>query len=301
MNGKMISTGKRDTPGTRFRAALEAEKPLQIVGVINAYCAMLAQGAGFRALYLSGSGVASASFGIPDLGLTRLGDVAEDVRRIVGATDLPLLVDADTGWGGPRTIMRTTRRLMDSGAAGMHLEDQVQEKRCGHRAGKVLVSAGKMVDRIRAAVDARGSDAFVIMARTDAVAVESLEAALDRAGRYVAAGADAIFAEALEKSEQFRRFAAALDVPVLANMTEFGRTPLYSLQELREMGVGMALYPLSAFRAMSAAAVQVYETIRERGTQRDVLCSMQTREDLYRVLDYEAFEKKVDQKRRGQS
>jgi methylisocitrate lyase len=296
-----LTTGSRDTPGDRLRRSVAAEQPLQVAGVINAYCAMLAQRAGFQALYLSGAGVANASLGIPDLGLTRLDDVAEDLRRIAGATDLPLLVDADTGWGGPRQIARTTWRLIDSGAAGMHLEDQDSDKRCGHRTGKVLVSADEMVDRIRAAVEARGRDAFVIMARTDAVSVEGLDAALDRAARYVAVGADMIFAEALESPEQCRRFTAAIDVPVLVNMTEFGRTPLFTLEELRAMGVGLVLYPLSAFRAMSAAAARVYEMIREQGTQREVLSSMQTREELYDVLDYEALERNIDARRRSQS
>ena len=287
-----------DTPGERFRAAVALEKPLQIAGVINAYCAMLAQRAGFRALYLSGAGVANASMGLPDLGMTRLEDVAQDARRIAGATDLPLLVDADTGWGD---VAQTTRELIACGAAGMHLEDQVQDKRCGHREGKVLVSADEMVDRIGAAVDARGSDAFVIMARTDAVAVEGLDAALDRAARYVDGGADMIFAEALEQPDQFRRFTGRISVPILANMTEFGRTPLYTIAELRDMGVALALYPLSAFRAMSAAAQRAYETIRRDGTQRDLLSAMQTREQLYNVLDYEAFEKKLDEQRKDPS
>ena len=283
------------TPGARFREALDAERPLQVVGTINAYCAMLAERAGFRALYLSGAGVANASFGMPDLGMTTLNDVCEDVRRITQATALPLLVDADTGWGGAFMIARTIRELTRAGAAGCHIEDQVQAKRCGHRPGKELVRPEEMCDRVKAAVDARAGSDFVIMARTDARSVEGLPAAIERAYAYVDAGADMIFAEALTTLEEFRTFAAALkDVPVLANMTEFGRTPLFTLEELRESGIRMALYPLSAFRAMSRAAEQVYQTLRTEGSQRNVLPLMQTRDELYEVLRYHDYEQRLD-------
>jgi methylisocitrate lyase len=281
------------SPGAGLRAAVEAERPLQIVGAVNAYSALLAARCGFRALYLSGAGVANASFGLPDLGITALNDVCEDVRRITAACPLPLLVDADTGWGGAFNIARTCRQLIAAGAAGMHLEDQVQAKRCGHRPGKALVSAGEMTDRLKAAVDARHAD-FVIMARTDAYAAEGLDRAIERAMRYVEAGADMIFAEALTTLPEYRRFTAALPVPVLANITEFGRTPLFDAQELGEAGVRLVLYPLSAFRAMSLAALQVYSTIRKEGSQRAVLEKMQTRAQLYDVLDYESFERKLD-------
>jgi len=283
------------SPGARLRAALEAERPLQVVGAVNAYCALLAERAGFRALYLSGAGVANASFGLPDLGVTTLNDVAEDVRRITGASALPLLVDADTGWGAAFMIARTVRELTRAGAAGLHIEDQVQAKRCGHRPGKALVSGEEMADRVKAAVDARTDPAFVIMARTDAFAPEGREAAIERACAYVEAGADMIFAEALPSLEDFRAFTGAVDVPVLANITEFGKTPLLGVEELGEAGVRLVLYPLSAFRAMSAAAVRVYDTIRREGTQRPVLDEMQTREALYEVLDYHAYERKLDE------
>lgn len=286
---------QQTSPGARLRAAVEAERPLQVVGAINAYSALLAERCGFRALYLSGAGVANASFGLPDLGLTTLNDVCEDVRRITGATDLPLLVDADTGWGQAFMIGRTVRELGRAGAAGLHLEDQVQAKRCGHRPGKALVSTQEMCDRIKAAVDGRRDDAFVIMARTDAHASEGAQAALERARAYVAAGADMIFAEALHTLEEYRAFTGALDVPVLANITEFGRTPLLSVAELRAAGVGLVLYPLSAFRAMSAAALAVYGAIREQGTQKDVLGRMQTRDELYEVLGYHEYERKLDE------
>ena len=280
--------------GARFRAALEAEQPLQIAGTINAYTALLAERAGFRAIYLSGAGVANASFGLPDLGLTTLNDVCEDVRRIASATDVPLLVDADTGFGGAFMIARTIRDLTRAGAAACHIEDQVAAKRCGHRPGKALVETREMCDRVRAAVDGREDDAFMIMARTDAHAVEGQQAAIDRAGAYAAAGADAIFAEALTTLEEYREFTRALDVPVLANITEFGKTPLFSTEELDEAGVRMALYPLSAFRAMSAAAQNVYDTLRAEGTQRALLESMQSRAELYDVLGYQAYEDRLD-------
>jgi methylisocitrate lyase len=282
------------TAGARLRAALEAERPLQIVGTINAYSALLARAAGFRAIYVSGAGVANASFGVPDLGITSLDDVCEDVRRITGACELPLLVDADTGFGSAFNIARTCRELARAGAAGLHLEDQVQAKRCGHRPGKALVVAQEMVDRLKAAVDARADASFVIMARTDAHAVEGLAAALERAQRYVEAGADMIFAEALTSLEEYRQFTAALSVPVLANLTEFGRTPMFTVAELASTGVRLVLYPLSAFRAMSQAALAVYETIRREGTQRAVLPRMQTREELYAVLGYHAYEERLD-------
>ena len=281
--------------GARFRDALEAENPLQIVGTINAYTALLAERAGFRAIYLSGAGVANASFGLPDLAMTTLNDVCEDVRRIASATDLPLLVDADTGWGSAFMIGRTIRDLTRAGAAACHLEDQVAVKRCGHRPGKALVEVAEMCDRLKAAVDGRTDDRFVIMARTDAHAVEGQQAAIDRAAAYVEAGADAIFAEALTTLDEYRQFTEVVQVPVLANLTEFGKTPLFRTDELREVGVRMALYPLSAFRAMSAAALNVYETLRKEGTQAAVVDTMQTRMELYDVLGYQAYEDKLDE------
>lgn len=283
------------SPGKRLRDAIDAERPLQVVGTINAYFALLAERAGFRALYLSGAGVANASYGLPDLELTTLDNVLEDARRVTGATDLPLLVDADTGWGGPLMIGRVVRELTRAGVAGMHLEDQVEGKRCGHRPGKRLVSAEEMAGRVKAAVDARADPTFVVMARTDAAAGEGLQAAVDRACAYVEAGADMIFAEALTEPDQYRRFTHAVGVPVLANLTEFGRTPLVGLDELAAAGVRLVLYPLSAFRAASAAARRVYETIRRQGSQQDVLPLMQTREELYEVLDYHGHERKLDQ------
>ncbi len=283
------------SPGARLRAAVEAERPLQVVGVINAYCAMLAEQAGFRALYLSGAGVANASFGLPDLGLTTLNDVCEDIRRVTQATALPLLVDADTGWGGAFMIARTIREMSRAGAAGCHLEDQVQAKRCGHRPSKELVSVGEMSDRIKAAVDARTDDQFVIMARTDAHAGEGLQAAIERAQAYVAVGADMIFAEALTDLAEYRAFTLAVDVPVLANITEFGKTPLFTVEELHGAGVRLALYPLSAFRAMSQAALNLYQTVRSQGTQSGVTDLMQTRAELYDVLGYHAYEQKLDE------
>ena len=282
--------------GARFRAALEAERPLQIVGVINAYAARLAERAGFRALYLSGGGVAAASLGVPDLGITTLDDVLIDARRIIDATDLPLLVDVDTGFGSAFNIARTVRSMERVGAAAIHIEDQVQAKRCGHRPGKAVVSRDEMVDRIKAAVDARRDPHFVIMARTDALAVEGLPAALERAAAYIAAGADMLFAEAVTDPRMYAEFSRAVSsAPVLANMTEFGMTPLLTLDELRQAGVAMALYPLSAFRAMSQAAERVYGAIRGDGTQAALLPHMQTREELYDVLGYHAYEQKLDE------
>jgi methylisocitrate lyase len=281
--------------GARLRAAVEAERPLQVIGTINAYAALLAQRAGFRAIYLSGAGVANASFGLPDLGITSLNDVCEDVRRISGVCKLPLLVDADTGWGAAFNIARTCADLIRAGAAGLHLEDQVSAKRCGHRPGKALVPAAEMVDRIKAAVDARTDPSFVIMARTDAHAVEGQGAALERAAAYVAAGADMIFAEALQSLDEYRQFASSLRVPLLANITEFGQTPLFTITELGAAGVRLVLYPLSAFRAAAQATTVVYGAIRKLGTQRSVVDYMQTRAELYEVLGYHAYEKKLDE------
>ena len=280
--------------GARFRRAVREESPLQIVGTINAYCALLAQRQGFRALYLSGAGVANASFAQPDLGITTLNDVLEDVRRITAASPLPLLVDVDTGWGMAFNISRTIREMIRAQAAAVHIEDQIQAKRCGHRPNKQIVSADEMVDRIKAAVDGRTDDEFVIIARTDAFANEGREAALERVRRYVEAGADMIFPEALYTLEDYRAFCGNVEVPVLANMTEFGRTPLFGVEELREAGVDLVLYPLSAFRAMSQAAVDVYRTIREDGTQSGLTDRMQTREQLYDVLGYHDYEQKLD-------
>jgi methylisocitrate lyase len=283
------------SPGRRLREAVDAERPLQVAGTINAYSALLAQRSGFRAIYLSGAGVANASFGLPDLGITSLNDVCEDVRRICGATSVPLLVDADTGFGAALSIARTTRELMRAGAAGMHLEDQVQAKRCGHRPGKELVPATEMADRVRAAVDARSDPAFVVMARTDAHAVEGQSAAIERASAYVDAGADMIFAEALTTLDEYREFTKALQVPVLANITEFGRTPLFTTLELGQAGIRLVLYPLSAFRAMSRAALEVYVAIRKDATQRAMVERMQTRDELYEVLGYHDYERKLDE------
>lgn len=283
------------TAGQKFRKALQEEHPLQIAGTINAYSALLAQGAGFQAIYLSGAGVANASFGLPDLGITTLQDVVEDAERITNACALPLLVDIDTGFGGAFVINRTIKAMEKAGVAAVHLEDQVQAKRCGHRPNKALVNTGEMVDRIKAAVDARPDPAFVIMARTDALASEGLDRAIERACRYVEAGADMIFAEAVTELEQYRAFARAVEAPILANMTEFGMTPLFTTEELAGAGVSMVLYPLSAFRAMSAAALKVYETIRREGTQKEVVGHMQTRQQLYRFLNYHAYEEKLDE------
>lgn len=284
-----------ESPGKRLRLALAEERPLQIVGTVNAYAALLAERAGFRAIYLSGAGVANASLALPDLGMTTLSDVLEDVRRITAASRLPLLVDADTGWGHAFMIGRTVREMIRAGAAGIHIEDQVAAKRCGHRPGKALVAAGEMADRIRAAVDARTDPEFVIMARTDAAAVEGLDAAIERACRYREAGADMIFPEALTGLDQYRRFAGATGLPVLANLTEFGVTPLFTLRELADAGVSLALYPLSAFRAMSSAALRAYRAIREEGSQRGMVESMQTRSELYDILGYHDYERKLDE------
>jgi methylisocitrate lyase len=280
--------------GKRFREALTANNPLQVVGTINAYCAMLAEDAGHKAIYLSGGGVANASYGLPDLGITSLNDVIADVERITNASDLPLLVDIDTGWGGAFNIARTIQAMEKAGAAAVHIEDQVAQKRCGHRPNKAIVSQSEMSDRIKAAADAKRDDDFVIMARTDALAVEGMEAAIARAIACVEAGADAIFPEAILELAQYQEFAEAVDVPILANITEFGKTPLFNCQELGEAGVAMVLYPLSAFRAMSKAALEVYETIAINGDQTAVVTKMQTRDQLYEVLGYHSYEQKLD-------
>lgn len=284
-----------DSAGGKFRQALDQECPLQVVGTVNAYAALLAVNAGFRAIYLSGAGVANYSLGLPDLGLSTLADVCEDIRRITYISDLPLLVDADTGWGSAFMIARTIREMTRAGAAGCHLEDQVSVKRCGHRPGKALVETDEMVDRIKAAVDGRTDEQFVIMARTDAHAVEGLDAALERAAAYVAAGADMIFAEALTTLDEYRRFTMAIEVPVLANLTEFGKTPMFTTRELGDAGVRLALYPLGATRAMALAAEAVYRTIRADGTQKAAIDTMQTRDDLYDVLGYHDYENKLDE------
>ncbi len=281
-------------PGRRLRQAVEDERPLQVVGTINAYHARMAERVGYRALYLSGGGVAAASYGLPDLGITSLNDVLEDVRRITYATELPLLVDADTGWGGAFNISRTVREMIRAGAAGVHIEDQVQAKRCGHRPGKAIVSKEEMVDRVKAAVDAKTNDEFVIMARTDALAVEGMASAVERAVACVEAGADMIFPEAMVELSQYREFVEAVGVPVLANITEFGTTPYFTTGELGEAGVRLVLYPLSAFRAMNQAALKVFETIRREGTQQAVVDTMQTRMDLYDFLNYHDYERKLD-------
>ncbi|MBK1871768.1 MULTISPECIES: methylisocitrate lyase [unclassified Marinobacter] len=284
------------SPGARFRKALNDNKPLQIVGTINAYAAMMAERVGHQAIYLSGGGVANASYGLPDLGMTSLNDVVEDVRRITAATELPLLVDIDTGWGGAFNIARTIQQMERAGAAAVHIEDQVAQKRCGHRPNKEIVSKDEMVDRIKAAVDARSDKDFFIMARTDAFQKEGLEAAIDRAKACIEAGADGIFAEAVTELEHYKAFSEALgDVPLLANITEFGATPLYNRKELGEAGASMVLYPLSAFRAMNKAAVTVYQNILEKGDQKDVVDLMQTRMELYDYLNYHDFEQKLDQ------
>ncbi|UVI32659.1 methylisocitrate lyase [Paenibacillus spongiae] len=283
------------SPGKRFREALEEEKPLQVAGTINAYTAIMAERVGFRALYISGAGVANASYGLPDLGITTLQDVLEDVRRITSVTELPVLVDADTGFGGALQIARTIRQMSRAGAAGVHIEDQVMAKRCGHRPNKAIVGKGEMVDRIKAAADARDEPQFVIMARTDALAVEGMEAAIDRACACVEAGADMIFPEAVLNLEQYRRFTEAVGVPVLANITEFGKTPLFTVEELGGVGVRIALYPLSAYRAMCAAALQVYRLVRWEGTQKNAVGLMQTRDELYDFLHYYDYEQKLDQ------
>lgn len=283
------------TAGTRLRAAVEDERPLQVAGAVNSMCALIAERAGFLALYLSGAGVANASHGLPDLAVTTLSDVLEDARRITAATDLPLLVDADTGWGSRLMIQRTVRELIRAGVAGLHLEDQVEAKRCGHRPGKQLVTAGEMCDRLKAALDSRSDAAFVVMARTDSASIEGLDAAIDRASQYVETGADMIFAEALTSLDEFRQFTESVNVPVLANITEFGRTPLFTVSELGDAGVRLVLYPLTAFRAMNAAAARVYETLRESGSQAALIDSMQTRDELYDLLDYHAQEEPNDE------
>ncbi|SOB75132.1 methylisocitrate lyase [Marinobacter sp. LV10R510-11A] len=284
------------SPGARFRKALNDNKPLQIVGTINAYAAMMAEKIGHQAIYLSGGGVANASYGLPDLGMTTMNDVVEDVRRITAATDLPLLVDIDTGWGGAFNIARTIREMERAGAAAVHIEDQVAQKRCGHRPNKEIVSKEEMVDRIKAAADARVDKDFFIMARTDSFQKEGLEAAIDRAKACIEAGADGIFAEAVTELEHYKAFSEALgDVPLLANITEFGATPLYNRKELGDAGASMVLYPLSAFRAMNKAAVTVYQNILEKGDQKDVVDLMQTRMELYDFLNYHDFEQKLDQ------
>lgn len=283
-----------NTPGGRFRAALAAEKPLQIIGAINAYHAMLATQSGFKAIYLSGGGVAAGSLGLPDLGISGLEDVLVDVRRITDAVDTPLLVDIDTGFGGAFNIARTIKSVAKAGAAAVHIEDQVSAKRCGHRPNKAIVSLDEMVDRVKAAVDAKPYDDFVVMARTDALAVEGLQSAIDRACACVEAGADMIFPEAMTELSMYQQFVDAVKVPVLANITEFGSTPLFTVEELATAGVGMVLYPLSAFRAMNQAALKVYQGVRKDGTQKNVLDLMQTRADLYEHLGYHAFEQKLD-------
>ena len=283
------------TPGHKFRQALRDEKPLQIPGAINAYHATLARASGYRAIYLSGGGVAAGSLGLPDLGISNLDDVLTDIRRITDVCDLPLLVDVDTGFGASAfNVARTVKSLIKFGAAAMHIEDQVGAKRCGHRPGKELVSKQEMVDRIKAAVDARTDPGFFIMARTDALASEGLDAAVDRARACVEAGADAIFPEAITELAMYRRFKDAVKVPVLANITEFGKTPLFTLEELRSADVDIALYPLSAFRAMNKAALDVYSALRREGTQKSVVGTMQTRDDLYKYLGYHDFEQKLD-------
>ncbi|MCH2351693.1 MAG: methylisocitrate lyase [Pseudomonadales bacterium] len=284
----MMSAGKR------FRAAIRDEKPLQIVGAINAYAALMAEHVGYRCIYLSGGGVAAASYGLPDLGITQLSDVLEDVSRITAVTSVPLLVDIDTGWGGAFNIARTVREMIRSRAAGVHIEDQVAQKRCGHRPNKEIVSVSEMCDRIKAAVDAKTDPDFVIMARTDALAVEGFDSVIERVCRFQEAGADAIFAEAMTGLELYEKIVDSVDIPVLANLTEFGQTPYFSLEQLRDVGVSMTLYPLSAFRSMSLAALNVYQTIRTEGTQSGVLHTMQTREELYDMLGYHSFEKKLD-------
>jgi methylisocitrate lyase len=283
------------SPGARLRAAVRSERPLQAVGAITAYTARMAAAVGFKALYLSGGGVAANSLGVPDLGVSTMDDVLTDIRRITDACDLPLLVDADTGWGGAFNIARTVKSFIKFGAAGLHIEDQVQAKRCGHRPGKEIVSKQEMVDRVKTAVDARTEPGFVIMARTDALAVEGIEAAIERAVACVEAGADMIFPEAMTELAMYRRFKDAVKVPILANITEFGQTPLFTRDELGSVGVDIVLYCCSAYRAMNAAALGVYEAIRRDGTQKHVVDRMQTRADLYKYLDYHAYEAKLDE------
>jgi methylisocitrate lyase len=281
--------------GRRLRDALAVERPLQVVGTINAYSAMLAERVGYKSIYLSGAGVANASFGLPDLGITSLDDVLEDVRRITAASSLPLLVDIDTGWGGAFNIARSIKEMTRAGAAAVHIEDQVAQKRCGHRPNKAIVPTSEMMDRIKAAVDAKIDADFIVMARTDALAVDGFDAVLDRVSAFVEAGADAIFAEAMTDLEMYAKVVKAVDVPVLANITEFGQTPLFTTQELGSVGIAMALYPLSAFRAMNLAALNVYKAIRTEGTQKNVVSMMQTRMDLYDFLGYHDYERKLDE------
>jgi methylisocitrate lyase len=290
----MADQVKLSSPGARFRQAVAEEKPLQVAGAINAYTARLAEATGFRALYLSGGGVAANSLGLPDLGISTMEDVLTDVRRITGASFLPLLVDIDTGWGGAFSIARTIRSMINAGAAAVHIEDQVGAKRCGHRPGKELVATEEMVDRIKAAVDARTDPEFVIMARTDSLANEGLAAAIERAQAYVAAGADMIFAEAVTGLPMYTEFRKAIGVPILANITEFGQTALFTRDELAAADVDIILYCCAAYRAMNAAALKVYEAIRTEGTQKGVVSLMQSRADLYRYLDYHAYEQKLD-------
>ena len=285
---------RKISQGKKLRTAISENTPLQIVGTVNAYSSLLAEKKGHKAIYLSGGGVAASSMGIPDLGITTLQDVLTDVERITNVCELPLLVDADTGWGGAFNISRMVKNMISSGAAGVHIEDQVEQKRCGHRPNKELVSSKEMQDRIKAAVDAKTDPAFMIMARTDALANEGLEAALERAIAYEDAGADALFAEAVTEIDQYKKFSDQIKVPLLANITEFGNTPLFSKTELHEVGVDMVLYPLSAFRAMSKVAEEVYLEIKEQGTQQNLLNKMQTRDELYEILDYHTFEKKLD-------
>jgi methylisocitrate lyase len=287
--------GTPSTPGARLHAALKTEQPLQIAGTINAMTALLAQQAGFNAIYLSGAGVANASYGLPDLGITTLNDVITDVRRITAAVDLPLLVDIDTGWGGAFNIARTIKEMIHAGAAAIHIEDQVQAKRCGHRPGKTLVDTAEMVDRIKAAVDARTDPSFIIMARTDALASEGLAATIERINRYIEAGADMIFFEGARELSQYTAVVQQCHAPILANITEFGVTPLFTRDELASTGVSMILYPLTAFRAMNAAALNIYQTLRKSGTQKDLITAMQTREELYSILNYHRYEKKLDE------
>lgn len=280
--------------GARLRQAIAEEQPLQVVGAATAFSALLAEQAGFKAIYLSGAGVANSSFGLPDLGMTSMNDVAEDVRRITAASALPLLVDIDTGWGGAFNISRTIREMTAAGAGGVHIEDQVAQKRCGHRPNKAIVSVAEMSDRIKAAVDAKTDSEFIVMARTDALAVDGYDAVIERVESFVEAGADAIFAEAMTDKALYRKIIEVAKVPVLANLTEFGQTPLYTLDEMSEVGISMVLYPLSAFRAMSKAALDVYTTLRKEGTQQNVVDKMQTRMELYDVLDYHSYEEKLD-------
>ena len=291
----MVDQLKSGSAGTHFREAVRQEQPLQVAGAINAYTARMAEATGFRALYVSGGGVAANSLGMPDLGISTMEDVLIDVRRITDATTLPLLVDIDTGWGGAFNIARTVRSMIKAGAAAVHMEDQVGQKRCGHRPGKELISAEEMVDRIKAAVDARTDDQFILMARTDALANEGMVAAIERAQAYVAAGADMIFAEAVTELAQYTEFRKAVGVPILANITEFGQTPLFTRDELRTAGVDIVLYCCGAYRAMNAAALKVYEAIRAEGTQKNVVPLMQSRADLYKYLDYHAYETKLDE------